>query len=343
MMNLRFFQPKGLFPLRDISVAIDAALNDPSQADKLIENIASLKQATISHLSFLDNSKYLNDFRNTNAGAVIVSSKNVKHAPSGVTLLVSNNPYETYAIVAQMFHPLVSVKFPGVSPSAVVHRSASVGMNCQIDSGVVIGESAEVSQGCFIGANTVIGDGVIIGENCHIGENVTITHSRIGARVMLHSGVRIGQSGFGFAMNRAGHVIVPQIGAVVIEDDVRIGANTTIDRGALSDTFIGAGCMIDNLVQIGHNVQLGKRCVIVAQVGISGSTWVGNDVVIGGQVGVSGHLKINDGVMVAAKSGVTKDLSFGKRYGGIPAVPLGQWKRQVATVVRMVKRSPKGD
>ena len=290
----------------------------------------------------MNNPKYLNDFRNTNAGAVIVSPKNVRHAPSRATLLISNNPYEAYAIAAKMFYPLVAVEIPGVSPTAFVHKSANVGMNCQIESGAVIGESAEVAKGCFIGANTVIGDGVIIGENCHIGENVTITHSRIGAGVMLHSGVRIGQPGFGFAMNTAGHVVVPQIGGVVIEDDVRVGANTTIDRGTLSDTFIGAGCMIDNLVQIGHNVQLGKRCVIVAQAGIAGSTWVGNDVVIGGQVGVSGHLKIDDGAIVAAKSGVTKDLSFGKRYGGIPAVPLGQWKRQVATVVRLVKRSQKG-
>ena len=337
MINLRFFQPKGPFPLREISVAIDAALNDPSQADKLIENIASLKQATISHLSFLNNPKYLNDFRNTNSGAVIVSPKNVKHAPSGVTLLVTNNPYGAYAIAAQMFYPLVSAEFPGVSPSAFVHRSASVGMNCQIDSGVVIGESAEVAQGCFIGANTVIGDGVIIGENCHIGENVTITHSRIGRRVMLHSGVRIGQPGFGFAMNTAGHVLVPQIGGVVIEDDVRVGANTTIDRGALSDTFIGAGCMIDNLVQIGHNVQLGKRCVIVAQSGISGSTWIGNDVVIGGQVGVSGHLKIDDGAIVAAKSGVTKNIKKNSIIAGFPAVDIKIWKKNIINQYRKIK------
>ncbi len=342
MTDSRFFQPKGPFSLREISIATKTSLNDLSDGDKSIRDVGPLGQAKGDELSFLDNPKYIPQFKETDAGAVIVHPDRIEHRPSGIPLLISENPYTSYALAAQMFHPLASVTFPGISTNADIDKSACLGRNCQVESGVVIESQVEVGENCFLGANSVIGKGVVIGANSFVGPGVTISHSRIGEGVMIHSGARIGQPGFGFSMDSSGHVLVPQVGLVLIEDGCRIGANTTIDRGAGGNTIIGAGCMIDNLVQIGHNAHIGDGCVIVAQSGIAGSTTLGKYVVLGGQVGIAGHLSIGDGAMVAAKSGITKNIVAGEKYGGIPGVPIQQWKRQVGALARLVKRVRKG-
>jgi UDP-3-O-[3-hydroxymyristoyl] glucosamine N-acyltransferase len=186
----------------------------------------------------------------------------------------------------------------------------------------------------------VIGDGVTMDDDCVVGAGASISHTLIGARAYIYAGARIGQDGFGFASGPNGHLRIPQLGRVVIGNDVEIGANSTIDRGAGPDTVIGDGCMIDNLVQIGHNVQMGRGCVIVSQVGISGSTKLGDYVVIGGQTGLAGHLNIGSGVRIAAKSGVHSSIPAGLEMAGIPAVPVREWRRQIARMVRMGKAKP---
>ncbi len=338
MENSRIFEAKGPFTLREISTETQSKLNDLCDADISVHDIFPLNAANNLHLSFLENPKYVEDFRNTNARAVIVDRKNISLAPDGVSLLISENPYKSYALAAQMFYPLAVYTEPNISLTSQIHETAIIGMNCQIGNGVTVQSGAVIGPTCSIGENTVIGEKVVVGSNCRVGANVTITHSRVGNGVMIHNGAVLGQAGFGFAMDNTGHTFVPQVGLVIVKDNVRIGANTTIDRGANTDTVIGGGCIIDNLVQIAHNVRLGENCVIAAQSGISGSTQLGDFVIIGGQVGIAGHLRIGDGVKIAGKSGITKDIPSGETYGGIPGVPIKEWRQQVASIKRLAKR-----
>ena len=195
---------------------------------------------------------------------------------------------------------------------------------------------------CWIGSNAVILKGVTLGKNTRVAPNVTLENCQIGSNVIIHAGVCIGQDGFGFAMGKDGHLKVPQLGRVIIEDDVEIGANTTIDRGTGPDTIIGAGSKIDNLVQIGHNVRIGRCCIIVSQVGISGSTVIGDFSALGGQVGIAGHLEIGAGVEVAAQSGIMRNVGPGEKIGGSPARPFREYMRSIAVIEKMSKKNAVG-
>jgi UDP-3-O-[3-hydroxymyristoyl] glucosamine N-acyltransferase len=225
---------------------------------------------------------------------------------------------------------------PPIDPSARLEDGVL------IEPGAVVGAEAQIGRGTRIAAGAVIGSRVAIGRDCYIGALATITHALVGDGVIIHSGVRVGQDGFGFAMGRAGHLKVPQIGRVIIQDDVEIGANTTIDRGALKDTIIGEGSKIDNLVQIGHNVVVGRHCVIVAMTGISGSVELGDFVVMGGQSGSVGHVKIGTGAQIGGASHVTHDVPPGARYLGTPAKPLKQQAREIAMLKRIAERRNDG-
>jgi UDP-3-O-[3-hydroxymyristoyl] glucosamine N-acyltransferase len=227
---------------------------------------------------------------------------------------------------------------PRRAPSAIIDPGAIVPEDCEIGAHVVIEAGARLGARCQIGANTVIGPAVELGEDCRIGANVTLTYCLIGARVVLHPGVQIGQPGFGFAPDAQGPVKIPQLGRVVIGDDVDIGANTTVDRGSGHDTVIGPGTMIDNLVQIGHNVVLGRGCILAAQVGISGSTKLGDFVMVGGQAGFAGHLDIGSGARIAGTAGVMRDIAPGETVCGSPAVPIASFMRQVAILQRLAKK-----
>jgi UDP-3-O-[3-hydroxymyristoyl] glucosamine N-acyltransferase len=220
----------------------------------------------------------------------------------------------------------------------VIDPSAMIGEGTRVEPCAVIGAHCEIGRRCLIGAGSTIGEATVLGDEVRVSANVSISHAIVGARVRLYPGVRIGQDGFGFSADADGFVKVPQLGRVIIGDDVEIGANTTIDRGAGPDTMIGAGTMIDNLVQVAHNVQIGRNCVLVAQSGISGSTRLGDFVTIGGQVGTVGHIEIGSGARVGGKSGITKDVAAGETVVGSPAVPIRLHHRQVAALKRLAAK-----
>lgn len=286
MADPRFFLKAGPFSLGTLAEIAGAEIAEGADPTASFIDVAPLHEAGPETVSFLDNKKYITAFTESRAGACIVHPDMADRAPAGMALLITPEPYRAYARVAAAFHPTPAVE-PGVHPSAVVDPSAVLGEGVRVEAGAVIGARAEIGAGTVIGPNAVIGDGVKLGPGGSVGANASVTHTIAGAMVHIYPGCRIGQDGFGFAMGARGHLKVPQLGRVIIGDDVEIGANTTIDRGAGPDTVIGSGCRIDNLVQIGHNVQLGRGCVVVAQVGISGSTKLGDGVVLGGQAGVA--------------------------------------------------------
>ena len=342
MADPRYFRTGGPFSLGQLAEIGDADLNNPAQGDIMIDDIAALEVAGPGQLSFLDNKAYLDAFMATGAGAAIVAARYLARAPHAMALLVSEQPYRSFALIAQAFYPRPRPNGV-VAPRAVVEEGAVLGVGCQVDAGAVIAAGAELGARCAVAANATIGVGVSLGDDCIVGANVSLSYCQIGDRVTIHPGARIGQDGFGFAIDPAGHIKVPQVGQVLIGDDCDIGANTTIDRGSMRDTVIGPGCWIDNLVQIGHNVELGRGCVIAALAGISGSTKVGNFVALGGQVGLAGHLEIGDGVQIAAQSGIMADVPPGLTLCGSPGVPIKEFFRGVATLRRLSQSRGKNE
>jgi UDP-3-O-[3-hydroxymyristoyl] glucosamine N-acyltransferase len=337
MADRRFFDRAGPFTLDALSALSGARLLHVKDGARIISDVAPLETAGPADVSFFENRKYTEAFVRSHAGGAFVDEKAAEQAPPGMALLVSKEPYKAYALAAQAFYPAPQVVARRAT-SAFVDATAIVPEDCDIGPNVVIERGVRLGRRCRVGANTVIGGGVEIGDDCRIGANVTLSHCVIGSRVVLHPGVRIGQAGFGFAPDPRAPIKVPQLGRVMIGDDVDIGANTTIDRGSGHDTVIGSGSMIDNLVQIGHNVVLGRCCILAGQVGISGSTRLDDFVMIGGQGGLAGHLHIGNGAKIAAKSGLMRDVPAGETVCGSPAVPLGDFMRQTAVLQRLAKK-----
>ena len=337
MADPRFFERAGPYSLDALADLTGARLVEPAAGGRLFRDVAPLETAGPEDVTFLDNRKYVDAFAASRAGAAFVDERLTGRAPSGMALLIVREPYKAFAHAAQAFYPATPV-VPRRAATALIDPSAIVPADCEIAAHVVVEAGARLGARCQIGANTVIGAGVELGEDCRVGANVTLSHCLIGARVVLHPGVRIGQPGFGFAPDPQGPVKIPQLGRVIIGDDVDIGANTTIDRGSGHDTVIGPGTMIDNLVQIGHNVVLGRGCILAGQVGISGSTKLGDFVMAGGQAGLAGHLMIGSGARIAAKSGLMRDVAPGETVSGIPAVPIAFFMKQVAILQRLAKK-----
>jgi UDP-3-O-[3-hydroxymyristoyl] glucosamine N-acyltransferase len=250
-------------------------------------------------------------------------------------------PQLAFARIGLLYYPPRRPE-PSISADARIDPSAVIGAGARIDAGAIIGAGAEVGPGCHVGCHAVIGSGVVLGDDCAVGANSCISYAIIGARVRIATGVSIGGLGFGFVPTGNGRLRIPQLGRVVIENDVEIGANCAIDRGSTGDTVIGAGTVLDNLVHIAHNVRLGRHCVICGQVGIAGSTVVGDGVMMGGQVGISDHLHVGSGARIASKSGVIRDVKEGEAIGGYPAMPIREWHRQTATGIRLSQRRPSG-
>ncbi|MBK1697817.1 UDP-3-O-(3-hydroxymyristoyl)glucosamine N-acyltransferase [Rhodovibrio salinarum] len=336
MVDDRFFRRAGPFTLQQLADLTGAAVAAGSDPDRRVTGVAPLSAAGPDDISFLDNQRYLDDFRQSRAGACIVAPEQAGNAPDDMALLLADKPYRGYAAIAAAFHP---DQHPTgqIDDSARIGRGVEIGEQTDIGPGAVIGEEAVIGDRCRIGANAVIAPGVSVGDDTTVGAGATLSHCLIGARVNIHPGVRIGQRGFGFDMSDFPFRDVPQLGRVIVEEDVEIGANTSIDRGAGPDTVIGAGSKLDNLVQIGHNVRLGRGCVVVAQAGVAGSTVIEDFVALGGQAGVTGHIRLGTGAQIAAQAGVSRDVAAGERLAGSPAMPSKQFFRLVAIWQRLLK------
>jgi UDP-3-O-[3-hydroxymyristoyl] glucosamine N-acyltransferase len=319
-------------PLSEIVSFVSGRYDGP---EAMIAGVAPLAEATAEHISFLSNPKYAPQLASTNAAAVLVGNDVEGDAPRWVRVA---NPYFAMAsVVAKYF--AARPQPHGISAHAVIAPSAKLGANVAVGPFVSIGENVVLGDGVVVYPNVTIEPGVVIGESSIVYPQVSIyAGSRIGARCIIHSGVVIGSDGYGFATEGGKHHKIPQIGIVRIEDDVEIGAGTTIDRAALGETVIGEGTKIDNLVQVGHNVKVGKHCLLVSQVGIAGSTRLGDSVVVAGQSGFAGHLEIGNRVQVAAKSAVLDDVPDDTKVMGIPAVPFREFARREAGLRRLGKR-----
>jgi UDP-3-O-[3-hydroxymyristoyl] glucosamine N-acyltransferase len=333
--NPRFFNRTGPHRLDAVAAAAGCAAAGPGH---LFSGLASLETAGPDEVSFVGNARHGAELERTRAGVVLVAAEMRERVPRGTVALVTADPAGAWARIAALFHPMPSVKV-GIHPSAVVADAARIDATAEICAQAVIGSGAEIGARCRIGPGAVIDDGVVLGPDCRVGAHASISHALVGARVYIYPGARIGQEGFGFSITASGFLSVPQLGGVVLGDDVEVGANTTIDRGALRDTVIGAGTRLDNLVQIGHNVRIGRYCAIAAQVGISGSAEIGDFVVIGGQAGVADHMRVGSKARIGAQSGVMSPIDDGSVVAGSPARPVREVFREIATLKKLARSS----
>ena len=298
------------------------------EKDITLENCSTIEKATKKELVFIENSKYINYLKNCKAGCIILDPQYLSHVNNKNSYIFSKMPRRIFAFALGLLSPYKNL--PTVK--------SSISKNCIIKKGALIGNNVKIGDHVIIGENSVIGDGVSIGDYSEIGSNCSINFSKIGQNSIIYPGVRIGTTGFGFNFDHKGVYKFPHRGRVIIEDNVEIGANSTIDRGSLGDTIINNFVMIDNLVHIAHNVIIGKGTIICGQSGIAGSTVIGDNVIIGAQVGIAGHLRIESGAILSARSGVTKDITNAELMGGFPALPIKEFRRQKATLSMITKQ-----
>jgi UDP-3-O-[3-hydroxymyristoyl] glucosamine N-acyltransferase len=329
--NPRFFTRTGPHSLAVIAATIGC---QPPCQDGLIVGLASLALASRDEISFVASRRYSSALAQTRAGAVVVSTHMLGDVPPGTVALITHDPAASWAKLAALFYPAPAVN-PGIHPSAVVADDAHIDSTAEVCAQAVIESGADIGPRCTIGPGTVIGRGVIVGPDCRVGSHVSISHALLGARVYVYPGARIGQEGFGFSVTPQGFQTAPQLGCVIIEDDVEVGANTTIDRGALEDTVIGAGTRLDNQVQIAHGVRIGRYCAIAAQVGISGSVDIGDGVVVGGQAGFADHVRVGARCRIGAQSGVMSYIEPGAVVVGSPARAARDVFREIATLKKL--------
>ena len=337
MSDNRFFQADGPFPLGHIAGLIGAELVQPERASELVRDVAELADATEGDVAVFCDPRHAPAFAACHASVVVTSPKLSAYPHNGSALLLTEDPRLAFARIGQLFYPRVTPK-PLIHARAFVADSASIGQDTEIACGAVVGDRARIGSRCRIGANAVIGEGVTIGDGTSIGANSSISHALIGRDVNIADNVSVGGEGFGFVPGPKGPLRVCQLGRVILGDGVEVGSNSAIDRGTLGDTVIGSLSVIDNLVQIGHNVKLGKGCVIAGQAGIAGSTVLGDFVMVGGAASISDHLAIGNGARIAGKSGVMRDVAAGETVAGYPAVPVRQWHKQTAALAKLICR-----
>ncbi|HEV7462634.1 MAG TPA: UDP-3-O-(3-hydroxymyristoyl)glucosamine N-acyltransferase [Methyloceanibacter sp.] len=309
-----------------------------------IDDLRPLNRAGDSHLTFCSSRKYAGQLAATQAAACLIKRRDAALVPEGAAAVTTDVPHRAFAMAVGLLYP--DALQPRTAASAaradgvLVHPTAEIAEGVVIEPGAIIGREARIGAGTTVAAGAIVGYRVFVGRDCCIGPGTSVTHALIGDRVTLHAGARIGQDGFGYAMSAQGHYKVPQIGRVVIGDDVEIGANSTVDRGFLMDTTIGEGTKIDNLVQIAHNVTIGRHCIIVSQSGIAGSAQLGDFVVMGAHSGVVEQVKVGDRVLIAGMAHVKDDVEAGARMGGTPARPFKEWARELAAIRRLAKKDP---
>ncbi|MBP0440936.1 UDP-3-O-(3-hydroxymyristoyl)glucosamine N-acyltransferase [Tianweitania sediminis] len=341
-----FFAPARSYTVAEIATIAGATLTMPQLASREIGGVAPVSQARERDLTFVD-SKHRKALADLRAGAVMVGRAIAGDVPPEVAALVVDQPQSSFSAIARLIYPTAArptgaTGVTGISPAAHLDRDAMIEDGATVEAGAVVAKGAAIGAGAIVSANAVVGVNCRIGRDSYIGPGACVLNALIGNNVIIHAGVRIGQDGFGYVPGPRGPEKVPQIGRVVIQDHVEIGANTTIDRGAMDDTVIGEHTKIDNLVQIAHNVKIGRGCIIAGMCGLSGSVVIGDGVMMGGRVGLADHLKIGSGARLAAGSGFMNDVPAGEVWGGYPAQPMGEMMREIATVRRMAKRPSKG-
>ncbi|MDC0147547.1 UDP-3-O-(3-hydroxymyristoyl)glucosamine N-acyltransferase [Alphaproteobacteria bacterium] len=341
MADPRFYDCAGPFSASAIAALIDGTCTGDDAS--IFKDIASLETAQSDMLSFFSNPKLSQSLSDTKAGAVLMSQAHRELCPPHVQAIICVDPYRAMAHVARAFYPLAAQGRPMAGERQdghLVHPSAHIGDNVVLGLGAMIGPNVVIGDDCVIGAGAIIGHGVTLGHECVIGPQVTLGFCLLGNRVMVQSGARLGTDGFGFAPGQS-HIKIPQLGRLIVQDDVEIGANCTLDRGAMGDTTIGEGTKLDNLVHIAHNVELGRHCFLAAESGIAGSTKIGDYVQMGGQSGISGHLEIGSHSLIGGKSFVAKSLPEKASVSGAPARPRGELYRDQAFVSRLRKAAEK--
>lgn len=339
MIDKKFFKNLGPFSVHEIKKICGCEIMHDKD-NLMITEIVNESEAQHDHLTFLHNSKYTESIRFSKAAACLVKSENTKLLPTNMIPIVVENPYYSLAVLLKKFYqPLNETCQPEqfVSKKASIAHNAAIGENSFVSDFVSIGNETKIGSNVFIEPGVVIGWGVVIGDNSYIESNVSISFSIIGSNTRIKSGAKIGQQGFGFVMGKNNLTDVPQLGKVIIGDNVVIGSNTTIDRGSMTDTKIGNNVRIDNLVHIAHNVEIGDFSVIAAQTGIAGSTKIGAGCALGGQCGIAGHLSIGNEVKIAAQSGIMRNITNKAKVGGSPAVDIVSWQRQNVLLKQIVQ------
>lgn len=342
-----FFVPSRRYTVAEVAILTGSELANPAYSETVIETIASASEGGAGALVFVEGKRNIGLMETLRATAVLCPAEFADRTPSGVATLVNPRPQQAFATVGRLMFPAASIPVAltaetGVSAGAHIDGSARIEPGAIIEAGAVIGPNVSIGSGTVVAPNAVIGRNCQIGRDGFVGSGVSIQYALIGNRVVIHGGAQIGQDGFGFVGGAKGPERVPQIGRVVIQDDVEIGSNTTVDRGAMADTVIGEGTKIDNLVQIAHNVRIGRGCLIAGHCGISGSVTIGDFVMLGGRVGIADHITVGDRVQVAASAGLMYDIPAGERWAGMPAQPMRDFFRELSAIRNFTKHG-KGD
>lgn len=334
-----FFERAGPFPLHVIASAVGAELLHAADGATQIEDLRPLSDAGNTHLTFCTGRKFTKQLARTRAAACLIHPKNVNMVPERSATVITETPQHAFAMAVALLYPdaFRLVAEPHGMKTGLVYPTAEIGEGVTLGTGAIVEREAKIGAGTTIAAGAIGGYRVFIGKGCYIGPGASVTHSLIGDRVIVHAGARIGQDGFGYAMSADGHLKVPQIGRVIIANDVEIGANSTVDRGFMTDTTIGEGTKIDNLVQIAHNVTLGRHCIIVSQSGVAGSAHLGDHVIMGAHSGVAEHVTVGDGAQIAGMAHVKDDVAARARMGGTPARPFKEWAKEIAVIRRLAK------